>query len=72
VAEQLLASKTLTMFATHFKELERLPAMYPEAAAMHMEAIDDAAQYRQTHKCLPGPCTETQYGLKLAKKVHQC
>ena len=69
VAEELLATRTLTMFATHFKELERLPHVYEGAVALHMEAIDDGAQYRQTHCCLPGPCTDTQYGIKLAQKV---
>jgi DNA mismatch repair protein MutS len=69
VAEELLACQALTLFATHFKEMERLPKMYEAATVLHMEAVDDATQYRQTHKCLPGPCTETQYGLKLAQKV---
>ena len=69
VAEELLATKTLALFATHFRELARLPAMYASAAALHMEAMDDGAQYKLTHKCLPGPCTQTQYGIKLAQKV---
>jgi DNA mismatch repair protein MutS len=71
MAEELLARKCLTMFATHFKELERLSKVYAGATSMHMEALDDNAQYRQTHKCLSGPCTEVQYGLKLAQKVRQ-
>lgn len=69
VAEELLHTQALTLFATHFKELERLPHMYPTAAALHMEAYADKSVYQQTHTVRTGPCTETHYGLKLAKQV---
>jgi DNA mismatch repair protein MutS len=69
IAEEFMASRALVIFATHFKEMGRLAQMYETASVLHMEAIDEATQYRQTHKCLPGPCEVTQYGLKLAKKV---
>lgn len=68
-AEELLATKTLALFATHFRELARLPAMYATASAHHMEAVEDGNCYKLTHKCVPGPCTSAQYGIKLAQKV---
>lgn len=72
VAEALLATHCLTLFATHFGELSRLGGMYAAASVLHMEALDDGESYKQTHRCVAGPCEVSLYGLKLAKKVREC
>lgn len=34
-----------------------------------MSSEDNEGEYVLTHRCLPGTCTESQYGLKLASKA---
>ena len=71
-AEALLATRCLTLFATHFAELARLGGMYAAVAVLHMEARNDGRCYTETHKCVAGPCEVALYGLKLARKARTC
>jgi MutS domain V len=68
VAEELLAARALTLFATHFV-LDRLATIYPVVTVWHMGVTDDDKQYKQTHERLAGPCTESHYGISMASKV---
>jgi DNA mismatch repair protein MutS len=69
VAEELIASKACTLFATHFVELTQLQHVYAPAFTSHMASEDRGSEYVLTHQCVPGPCTDTQYGLKMASKA---
>lgn len=50
VAEELVASKACTIFATHFIELEHLAHMYPSAFTSHMSSEDKEGEYVLTHQ----------------------
>lgn len=69
VAEELIASRACTVFATHFVELTQLSHAYAPAFTSHMASEDRDKEYVLTYQCVPGPCTDTQYGLKMASKA---
>lgn len=50
IAEDLIASKACTIFATHFIELENLASAYPSAFTSHMSSEDRDGEYVLTHQ----------------------
>lgn len=70
VSEYLLKKRAMTFFVTHYSQLSRLGAIYPNVQNMHLEASvqkgnDGAIFY--THKVKSGPCSvSTDYGVELA------
>ena len=50
VAEELIAAKACTIFATHFIELENLAHIYPSAFTSHMSSEDNEGEYVLTHQ----------------------
>lgn len=40
VAEKLISLEAITLFATHYMELDRLPSCYPVAKTSHMSCED--------------------------------
>ncbi|GAA5958826.1 hypothetical protein JCM8115_000366 [Rhodotorula mucilaginosa] len=74
IAEEIIKTKALCFFATHFKELSiTLPSRYPNVVPLHLETEIDPQQrnFSMTfrHRLRDGSTPQTHYGLELAKMV---
>ncbi|KDE08921.1 hypothetical protein MVLG_01015 [Microbotryum lychnidis-dioicae p1A1 Lamole] len=73
LAETIIESKALCLFATHFKELAVSLSRYPNVVSLHLEADIDRSQadYSLTfhHRVADGATSLVHYGLELAKLV---
>ncbi|KAM0752833.1 hypothetical protein T439DRAFT_299108 [Meredithblackwellia eburnea MCA 4105] len=71
IAEEIVKSKALCFFATHFKELSTTLGRYPNVVSLHLETEVDASQpdFSLTfhHRVRDGFTPLTHYGLELAK-----
>ncbi|GAA5871540.1 hypothetical protein JCM8547_001367 [Rhodosporidiobolus lusitaniae] len=71
IAEEIIKSKAFCFFATHFKELSRTLARYPNVASLHLETEIDPSQpdFSMTfhHRLMDGITPHAHYGLELAK-----
>ena len=59
-------SGALTLFATHYFELTRLPEEYPNIANVHLDAIEHGDDIVFLHSVKPGPANQS-YGLQVAR-----
>lgn len=67
IAEHLLQkNKSLTLFATHYFELTRLPEQHPHAINMHLSALEEGQDIVFLHQIEPGPASKS-YGIAVAK-----
>ncbi len=69
VAEFLLVKKTLTFFVTHYPQISKLSAIYPNVQNQHLGTVSSkgANEFRYTHKIMPGPCkVDSDYGVDMA------
>src|SRR5690606_39585734 len=58
IAHRLLShNQALTLFATHYFELTRLPTEVPTAANVHLAAAESAAGIVFLHEVRPGPAS---------------
>jgi DNA mismatch repair protein MutS len=57
--------RALTLFATHYFELTRLPEEYPGIANLHLEAIEHGEKIVFLHSVRDGPANQS-YGLQVA------
>jgi DNA mismatch repair ATPase MutS len=74
ISEDLLRSRALVLFTTHFSQLTMLEKLYPNVKTVHVKAsltLDDRAPKRNihfTHQITPGPCKLANgYGIVLAE-----
>jgi DNA mismatch repair protein MutS len=58
-------NRAFTLFATHYFELTRLPADYPQIANVHFDAVEYAEQLVFMHAVKPGPANRS-FGLQVA------
>ncbi|HRP73996.1 MAG TPA: DNA mismatch repair protein MutS [Rhodocyclaceae bacterium] len=66
IARHLLQrNRCLTLFATHYFELTRLNADYPECANVHLDAIEHAHRIVFLHALEEGPASQS-YGIEVA------
>ncbi|MBN8441706.1 MAG: DNA mismatch repair protein MutS [Thauera sp.] len=66
IARQLLEkNRSLTLFATHYFELTRLNADYPECANVHLDAIEHGHRIVFLHALEEGPASQS-YGIEVA------
>jgi DNA mismatch repair protein MutS len=74
IAHQLLTqNRALTLFATHYFELTRLPALHPEAANVHLAAAEGPINGPQRgivflHEVRDGPASRS-YGIQVAQRA---
>jgi DNA mismatch repair protein MutS len=54
-----------TLFATHYFEMTALPAQYPSAANVHLQAVEHGERIVFLHRVQPGPANQS-YGLQVA------
>ena len=59
-------SGAMTLFATHYFELTRLPEQYPTIANVHLDAIEHGDDIVFLHSVKPGPANQS-YGLQVAR-----
>lgn len=74
MAEALIQSKALVLFATHFSELAQVLEDRPGVLNLHLAtettlAEDDIPQMTMLYKIGSGPIQEENYGIKLARAV---
>ena len=67
LGEHLLALGAFTLFATHFAELLRLEALYPNCRAMQLGCSQDGGSSWKLHAFSQ---QQSHYGLLLAPQVH--
>ncbi|XP_064400656.1 mutS protein homolog 4-like isoform X2 [Halichondria panicea] len=71
ICEHLLSTEAITFFSTHFLELTRLEALYPNVDNYHFEIKytleDGAKRMTHTHTLSKGKTEERHYGLQLAE-----
>ncbi len=66
IARQLLErNRSLTLFATHYFELTRLNADYPECANVHLDAVEHGHRIVFLHTLEEGPASQS-YGIEVA------
>ncbi|WP_322013994.1 DNA mismatch repair protein MutS [Paraburkholderia sp. J12] len=67
IARHLLASNGChTLFATHYFELTQLPAEFPQAANVHLSAVEHGHGIVFLHAVQEGPANQS-YGLQVAQ-----
>src|SRR5690606_30565422 len=66
IARALLAqNKCLTLFATHYFELTRLNAEFPECVNVHLDAVEHGHRIVFLHAVEEGPASQS-YGIEVA------
>ena len=69
IANRLLNhNRALTLFATHYFEMTRLPSENPCAANVHLAATDSAAGIVFLHEVHDGPASRS-YGIQVAQRA---
>lgn len=69
IAHRLLThNQALTLFATHYFEMTRLPTDSPGAANIHLAAADSASGIVFLHEVRPGPASRS-YGIQVAQRA---
>lgn len=69
IAHRLLThNQALTLFATHYFELTRLPAEAPTAANVHLAAAESPSGIVFLHEVRPGPASRS-YGIQVAQRA---
>jgi DNA mismatch repair protein MutS len=69
IAQRLLQhNRALTLFATHYFELTRLPTEQPEAVNVHLAAADHDSGIVFLHEVRPGPASRS-YGIQVAERA---
>jgi DNA mismatch repair protein MutS len=67
IARHLLAhNNSYTLFATHYFELTQLPAEFPQAANVHLSAVEHGHGIVFLHAVSEGPASQS-YGLQVAQ-----
>lgn len=67
IAQHLInATRSFTLFATHYFELTQLPDMYPSASNVHLSAVEHKDSIVFLHAVQPGPASQS-YGLQVAQ-----
>ena len=67
IARHLIeATKSFTLFATHYFELTQLPETHPSAANVHLSAVEHKDSIVFLHAVQPGPASQS-YGLQVAQ-----
>ena len=67
IAEHLLQkNKSLTLFATHYFELTKLPERFQDAFNMHLNALEQGQDIVFLHQVEAGPASKS-YGVAVAK-----
>jgi DNA mismatch repair protein MutS len=61
----LTVNRGYTLFATHYFELTRLAELYPEAANVHLDAVEHGDKVVFLHTVNEGPASQS-YGLQVA------
>jgi DNA mismatch repair protein MutS len=69
IAHRLLShNQALTLFATHYFEITRLPAESPAAANVHLAAAESSSGIVFLHEVRPGPASRS-YGIQVAQRA---
>ncbi len=69
IALRLLThNRALTLFATHYFEITRLPAEQPTAANIHLAAAESASGIVFLHEVREGPASRS-YGIQVAQRA---
>lgn len=69
IAHRLLThNHALTLFATHYFELTRMPAEFPQAANVHLAAAESASGIVFLHEVREGPASRS-YGIQVAQRA---
>lgn len=69
IAHRLLNhNQALTLFATHYFELTRLPSEAPAAANVHLAAAESPSGIVFLHEVRPGPASRS-YGIQVAQRA---
>lgn len=69
IASRLLEhNRALTLFATHYFELTRLPAENPCSANVHLAVADSRGGIVLLHEVRPGPASRS-YGIEVARRA---
>lgn len=69
IAHRLLAeNQALTLFATHYFEITRMPAEQEAAANVHLAAAESAGGIVFLHEVRPGPASRS-YGIQVAQRA---
>ncbi len=69
IAHQLVAhNRALTLFATHYFELTRLPSVRPESANVHLAAAESHKGIVFLHEVRDGPASRS-YGIQVAQRA---
>jgi DNA mismatch repair protein MutS len=69
IAHRLLThNKALTLFATHYFEITRLPSEQPTAANVHLAAAESAGGIVFLHEVREGPASRS-YGIQVAQRA---
>jgi DNA mismatch repair protein MutS len=67
IARHLIeATRSFTLFATHYFELTQLPETHPAAANVHLSAVEHKDSIVFLHAVQPGPASQS-YGLQVAQ-----
>lgn len=69
IAHRLVGhNKALTLFATHYFEITRLPEENPAATNVHLAAAESAGGIVFLHEVRPGPASRS-YGIQVAQRA---
>jgi DNA mismatch repair protein MutS len=69
IALRLLThNQALTLFATHYFEITRMPNEHPAAVNVHLAAAESAAGIVFLHQVQPGPASRS-YGIQVAQRA---
>ena len=69
IAHRLLNhNQALTLFATHYFELTRLPSEAPAASNIHLAAAESSSGIVFLHEVRPGPASRS-YGIQVAQRA---
>ncbi len=69
IAYRLLThNQALTLFATHYFEITRLPGEAPAAANVHLAAAESSSGIVFLHEVQPGPASRS-YGIQVAQRA---
>jgi len=69
IAHRLLThNRAMTLFATHYFEITRLPARLEGAVNVHLAAVDSASGIVFLHEVRPGPASRS-YGIQVAQRA---
>jgi DNA mismatch repair protein MutS len=67
IARHLIeTTRSFTLFATHYFELTQLPQTHPNAANVHLSAVEHKDKIVFLHAVQPGPASQS-YGLQVAQ-----